>query len=182
MHRFLPLATIAAVLFTFTVERRASAFCRTTTNQNFVPTTAQPCDDTGTPISWASKCVGYSMQKDASVQVDLAQATNIAHASFGEWSAHDCQPCGTSGKPTIAGQDLGTVVCSNVQYVQNGPNANAIIFRDSTWPHDAVALALTTVTFKLDTGEIFDADMEIQSNPKDITLSISTPVASGGFD
>jgi hypothetical protein len=182
VHRLLPPLAIAAVLFSFTVERRASAFCRTTTNQSFVPTATQPCDTTGTPIAWASKCVGYSLQKDASVQVTLTQATNIAHASFGEWSAHDCQPCSASGKPTILGEDLGTVVCSNVEYVQGGGNANAIVFRDSTWPHDAVALALTTVTFKLDTGEIFDADMEIQSNPKDVTLSVTDPVPAGGFD
>jgi hypothetical protein len=179
VNRFLLLAAVA---LTFLCERRASAFCRTTTNENFFPTTDKPCDDVGKPIAWASKCVGYSLQKDASVQIDLTKATAIAHTSFGEWATHDCMPCGASGAPSIVAQDLGPVQCGNVEYVQDGGNANAIVFRDGTWPHDSVALALTTVTFKLDTGEIYDADMEIQSNPKDLKLTIADPVAADGYD
>jgi MYXO-CTERM domain-containing protein len=181
VQRHLAFALVAVAL-TFSVSRRASAFCRTTTNETFVPTTDKPCDDTGKPISWASKCVGYSMQKTASVQIDLAHATTIAHDSFAEWAAHDCTPCGAGGPPSIVAQDLGPVSCSNVEYVQDGVNQNAIIFRDGTWPHDSVALALTTVTFKLDSGEIYDADMEIQSNPKEIKLAVSDPVPPDGYD
>src|SRR5690606_499403 len=42
-----------------------------------------------------------------------------------------------------------------------GPNANAVIFREHDWPHDPFALALTTVSFNTDTGKLFDADIEV---------------------
>jgi hypothetical protein len=181
VNRYLALS-VTAVALTCLVPRRALAFCRTTTNESFVPTTDKPCDDVGIPIAWASKCVGYSMQKNASVQIDLSHASAIAHDSFAEWAAHDCTPCGAAGPPSVVAQDLGPVSCSNVEYTQDGANSNTIVFRDGTWPHESVALALTTVTFKLDTGEIYDADLEIQSNPKDIKLAVSEPVPADGYD
>jgi MYXO-CTERM domain-containing protein len=177
------LAFALALFSVAAVSRSASAFCRTTTNENFVPTTAKPCDDTGKPIAWASKCVGFSMQKNASVQIDLAKATSLAEAAFAEWAAHDCGACGAAGKPSIVAQDLGPVSCGDVEYVQkDGGNANVVVFRDGTWPHESVALALTTVTFSVATGEIYDADMEVQSNPTEVKLAISDPVPANGYD
>ncbi len=50
-------------------------------------------------------------------------------------------------------------------------NANIITFRDDGWPYvgGGNTLALTTVTYHLKTGEIYDADMEI--NSFDVALS-----------
>ena len=79
-------------------------------------------------------------------------------------------------------RDFGPVACSLVQYDQNGPNQHVIVFRDSGWPYDdsSNTLALTTVTYDRLTGEIYDADMEI--NTHDQTLSIAPTVPSGGYD
>ena len=93
--------------------RNASAWCRTTTNIDFVPSTAKPCDDKGIPISWASKCIGFSVQRDGSVQVDLATARETALAAFNEWMKVDCpaDPVACSGagagNPSISIRDLG---------------------------------------------------------------------------
>jgi hypothetical protein len=69
-----------------------------------------------------------------------------------------------------------------VQYNQNGPNQHVIIFRDNDWPyHDnSNALALTTVTYDKLTGEIYDADMEI--NTAQQTLSTADADPSDGYD
>ena len=52
-----------------------------------------------------------------------------------------------------------------------------ITFHDSTWPYSASSgadtLALTTVFFDGDTGEIYDANVEINSNLDD--FSVGTP-------
>lgn len=159
----------------------ASAFCRTTTNSSFAPTAARPCDEANPPLFWQSKCVGYSVTRAASVQLDLATARTIVAESFAEWAKHDCDCAGT-GKPSIVAQDLGPVDCGEVEHVQGGGNANIVVFRDGPWPHEAAALALTTVTFKVDGGEIYDVDMEIQSNPADVKLGITDPLKAGEYD
>jgi hypothetical protein len=163
----------------------AAAYCRTTTNDAFVPTASKPCDTGGTPLFWASKCLGFSVQRDASNQVDLASARAIAGRAFAEWSRHDCSEGGPScgsGKPSITVSDLGPVTCDEVGYSAKGANANIVAFRDGVWPHDGTALALTTVTYKRDTGEIFDADVEVQSNPKDVLLATRAAVPSNQYD
>jgi hypothetical protein len=59
---------------------------------------------------------------------------------------------------------------------------HVIVFRDDAWPHNdpANTLALTTVTFGVDSAEIFDADMEINSAQH--TLSASEPPPPAAFD
>jgi hypothetical protein len=152
----------------------AHAWCRTTTNVDFVESAAKPCDDIGKPIYWSSRCVGFSIQRDASVQVDLATARDLEQKAFNEWSTVDCPPDPVAcvgkgaGNPSISASDLGPVDCDAVEYNSKVGNANIIMFRDVQWPHenDGVTLALTTVTFSIDSGEIYDADMEINSDPR----------------
>lgn len=181
----LRFASILAALSLLAIAPRASAFCRTTTNSTFVPTSAKPCDDKGDELFWASKCVGYSVNRGASSQVPLATAQQLVAEAFAEWSRHDCSEggatCGT-GKPSIVARDLGPVDCDEVEHTQGGSNANLIAFRDGVWPHEGTALALTTVTFRVDGGEIFDVDMEIQSNPSEVTLATGPTVPAGQYD
>lgn len=166
------------------LPRDASAWCRTTTTKDFVPTDAQPCDDSGQPLYWSTKCVGYSLQRDASSQVDLATARGIAQKSFDAWKSVECPAdpvacTGTfdKGHPSISAQDLGPVSCDCAEYNGKVGNANVIMFLDRGWvecdgtPKDDpdTTLALTTVTFNTDTGEIYDADMEINSANNSIT-------------
>jgi len=74
------------------------------------------------------------------------------------------------------------VACADVGYNQTGPNQNVIVFRDQKWPHNDTnnTLALTTVTFNPDTGEIFDADMEINTADQHVTLT--DPIPPNGYD
>lgn len=182
MLRFVALLAGLSLL---AIAPSAHAFCRTTTNATFVPTSAQPCDTTSDKLFWASKCVGYSINRAASSQVSLATATEIVAEAFGEWARHDCSEggptCGT-GKPSIVARDLGPVDCDQVEHTQGGTNSNVIAFRDGVWPHEGTALALTTVTFKVDGGEIFDVDMEIQSNPAEVKLATGAVAPAGEYD
>src|SRR5271165_5711448 len=75
---------------------RAGAFCRGLTFAGPDPATTGMCfDGGGAPAAayelyWKSLCVGYSLQKDASTQVTLAQATQVAAQAFGAWSQAGC--------------------------------------------------------------------------------------------
>ena len=172
------IAGAAIVAMLVSATREARAWCRTTTEEAFEPTTDQPCSIAGSPLFWSSRCVGFSVQRDASPEqgIDLATTRALVKQAFDQWSSADCPAdpvaCAdgdTTGlHPSISVTDLGPVSCDAVEYNQKSGNANIIMFRDAGWPHPDgdVTLALTTVTFAPDTGEIYDADMEINSDPK----------------
>ena len=163
----------------------AAAFCRTTTS--VVPPDFQPgngqCWTQGLPLWWRNGCVGYSIQKDASRQISYNDAANAIATAFGKWTASSCASGGTgASRVSIDVRDLGPVTCNQVQYNTDQPNQHSIIFRDDTWPHNDAnnTLALTTVVFNPDTGEIYDADMEI--NTAQVKLTIADPIAPDGYD
>jgi hypothetical protein len=175
-------ASVAAVtlLGLVAVSAPASAFCRTTTVA--VPADYDPqqgCWTQGKPLYWLNQCVGYSLNRDASRKVTLAQATDGMAVAFARWSEATCDG---GGNPSVAAIDEGPVACSTVRYNQNIPNAHVIVFRDDAWPHANDAnntLALTTVTFNVDDGEIYDADMEINSTQN---ISVSAVPPAGAYD
>ena len=183
----LALATLLATTGLVGVfEREARAFCRTTTSETFTPTLAKPCDDKGIPIKWPSKCVGYSVQKNGSVQVDLATARTVIRKAFDDWSLADCNTCAGvgAGNPSIKLVEQGTVACNKAEYNETAGNANIITFWDSGWPHPGgdVTLALTTVTFSVSTGDLYDADIEVNSNPAINKLTVDDPTGRPVYD
>ena len=128
-------------------------------------------------------CIGYTLQRNASRQVTFADAADGLARAFTKWTGSTCPTnAGGGSRVSIDVRDLGAVDCAEVKYNQNGANQNVIIFRDDVWPHEQSAdtLALTTVTYNIDTGEIYDADMEINTHDKHVTLT--DPVPSDGYD
>jgi hypothetical protein len=169
-------ACVAAVFF---APSAAHAFCRTTTVP--VPASYSPtrgCFTEGKVLFWKGQCVSYSPQQDASAKIPFDTAKPIIDQAFATWTAVSC----TGGTVGIAASSTDPVACSEVRYNQNGPNQNVVVFRDTTWPYNDPnnTLGLTTVTFNADTGEIYDADMEI--NETGDNLSVGDPVPPKGFD
>lgn len=165
------------------------AYCRTTTCDGCV----QPingCVQDGHPLYWVSGCVSYNLQRDSSAQVPLSVATTLAARSFSHWSTAVCP---TSGRPpSLTFLDLGPVACDEVEYndpnsaesPRTGGNANILMFRDTAWDESKSAdptatLALTTVTFSRSTGQIFDADIEVNGNK---VLSTSDAPSQTAYD
>jgi hypothetical protein len=179
-------------------ERGASAFCRTSTcplPADFSPSSAG-CEPSGFaqycasltppvvphPVWWRNACQSYDIQQNASKQVPYDTAAADFATAFSKWTGATC-PGG--GHPSIAVMDLGKVECDEVHYNDNTTgmgNQHAIIFRDSGWPYPNDlnnTLGLTTITFDPDTGEIYDADMEINSS---VPLAVTDPVPAAGND
>jgi MYXO-CTERM domain-containing protein len=179
----------------------AHAFCRTTTcglPPGFSPEGdqcepddfAQRCASLDPPVKilpvyWSNACISYDIQKNASQQVPYATADTLFAAAFAKWTGTACGATDDSaaGHVSIAVTDLGPVDCDQVQYSSDQGNQHVIIFHDDVWPHDdsSNTLGLTTITFDPDTGEIYDADMEINSTPG-VPLSLGATVPSGGYD
>jgi len=162
------------------VSRSGAAFCRTTTCSD-CPVDQNGCTVGGTPISWPQACVSYSVHKDGSRIAPYAVVEPLVRSAFNSWQAAQCGTGGDSPSISLANQ-FGPTLCNKHEYNVGRGNANAVIFHDDVWPYpDDVnnTLALTTVTFDKTTGNIHDADLEINGTQP---LSIETPVPSDKFD
>jgi hypothetical protein len=151
----------------------ALAFCRTTTCGPGECSTDPACSFClvgGKPLYWPRGCVSYSMQESGSKLRGIGATTLQAYVTkaFETWISADC-PGG--GKPSVAIYDFGFVSCDAQEYNQDDGNANIWMFRDDDWPYIGVGttLALTTLTFNVESGEIYDADVEINSFENPLT-------------
>lgn len=165
------ILTGAAIAFGLSASSEAAAYCLTSSCGN---TAGQICTpsapgDCGIPVRWRRACFGWSIQEDASRQVDLATAEALMAQAFAAWTDASCA---SGGAPSIGSVNLGPVACDAQEYNIEEGNANAVIFRDEEWPYagQGNTLALTTVTYNLDDGEIYDADLEVNANAS-VTLT-----------
>ncbi|WP_394826947.1 matrixin family metalloprotease [Pendulispora albinea] len=140
------------------------------------------CCPYGKPLYWKNACVGFSLQKDASRQVSLNDAEQAIITAFNRWTGTACPTNGTGpSRVSIDVRYLGPVNCGTVQY-NDGPNQNVIVFRDGEWTHmdSNNTLGLTSVNYNPSTGEIYDADMEL--NTAQQILTVHDPVPPTGYD
>lgn len=192
-------ASFAAAAVALAFAARSQAFCLTHTCD---PKTEQcevvdGCNVTGKPLFWASSTVSFDVQKDSSYKVTADSKTfeltadgskqllissetldAVVTNAFYTWVYADC---GDGTHPKIRLKDLGFVECAKPEYNKDQPNANIIAFHDAPWPYPDTAadtLALTTVFFNGDTGEIYDANVEVNTNQD--TFTVGTGV--GQFD
>ena len=174
MSRTRLLACGAAFAGLVSWSAEAGAFCRTTT----AAAATQACTSDGLPLYWRNECRG--------IRIDLAPIDSGSHEAYidtlkvavGGWDRADC-PDG-SGKASITFDYLGETTTDFVGYKDDVTNENAIFFRTSEWEHSGGnQVALTTVTFRSDTGEILDADIEVNST---LQISAARPLPAGGFD
>jgi hypothetical protein len=159
-----PAAGVAlAVAVTLGAARPASAYCFTydcDPASGRCPLGPDGCPSGEARLQWPVACVGFWSQENASRQVTLGTFDPIAKRAFAAWADVDC---GGGKRPSIAVTFQGHVECAEQEYNQKGGNANILMFRDDVWPYTGAdnTLALTTLTFNTDTGEIYDADMEV---------------------
>jgi hypothetical protein len=161
----------------------ATAYCRTSTCGNRIKGAVcspestrqdlEPPADCGTPLYWGRPCIGFAVNERASNQIGADDIRAVLMGAFATWETASCGV----GTPSIHVEDLGEVACGEVEYnPEGGGNVNVIVFHDDEWPHEGSfnTLALTTVSFEVTTGEIFDADMEVNSASKVLTISETT--------
>lgn len=177
-------AALLACLGPLLAADRAHAYCRTSACEELhddwhvcSPTGA---DDCGIPLFRARPRVTYSIQKDASKLVGFEEMQSIVQTAFDTWTHADC---GDGKRPRIEVIEGEPAVCADVEYNKHLGNANIVVFRDEAWPNDPSDLALTTVTYDEQTGEIYDADIELNSdgasftttdNPTDLDVDLAS--------
>lgn len=151
----------------------AAAFCRTNTCETDVDNpdchydAVTGCLTGGQWLFWSTSCVSFSIQAAASPALGISyeQAAGTISKIMSTWTDTHCD----GELVSMAAIQFPSVACDVVEYNQNrteGPNANLWMFRDGGWPYDdgGRTLGLTSVWFNAKTGEIYDADVEINSD------------------
>jgi hypothetical protein len=118
---------------------------------------------TGRPeLFWPSKCISFGVSESASPKlgIDYDDANSTAERAVARWLNADCG----GDKPGVALLNMGPIECNQVEYNQTG-NANVFLFSDNSWPfgQPGRTIALTIIQFNTETGEIFDADIAVNS-------------------
>lgn len=122
-------------------------------------------------IRWKSGCTGFVIQEDGGPSLPPDELTGFVRQAFDAWQNADC---GGGTHPGVFSVDMGTAPCNKIEYNREGGNQNVIIVRHIAWPHPPTAghdIALTTTTFDPDTGELLDADMELNAANFSLTTS-----------
>jgi MYXO-CTERM domain-containing protein len=171
------LALAAAALLAATAAAPpAGAYCRTMTSR--VRAQEGECPMFGVALSWRSLCTSYSVYRaNLPTGLTLPDLNRITASSTGAWGRVACDDNGREPQYfRIVPDGTPTNATSNpTGYDPFGPNSNTVSFRPK-WEDDALhrpgTIAITVVTFDSLTGEIFDADIELNSR---------APANAGGF-
>lgn len=144
----------------------AQAFCRTTTCDPNKPADkcqldANRCVLTGKPLAWRSSCVTVGVQTIGSPKNGLSfdDVAPVVEQAFGAWMQADCG----NGTPSIEVHMLGAIECGVSEYNSDVGNTNLVLFREDDWPYHGAesAIGLTTTRFDTKTGDLWDADIEL---------------------
>ena len=149
---------------------QGAAYCRTNTceqdlqNPDCHSDPETGCLTGGEWLYWNQSCIAFSIQAEASPlrHVDYDSAVADIGAAMAVWGEADCGGQKVAMTPHL----FPAVACAEAEYNTEGPNANTWMFRDEAWPYedDGLTLALTSVWFNVKTGEIYDADVELNSH------------------
>jgi hypothetical protein len=160
----------------------AAAFCRSTTCKGATCTLDdEGCPADGKKLFWDTSCVGFSFDEKGTVKLNPDKARAAIRSAFFEWSSIDC-PDG-SGMADIRFVELEDVSCRVSAYNAKGPNVNVVLYQDDSWRYrgEDNTLAKTTVTFDPNSGQILDADIEINTAINPVTVQDPEPNGEG-FD
>jgi hypothetical protein len=129
------------------------------------------CRLQGEPLFWPATCISFGVQRDGSRTdgIDFELATSVIEQAFSTWQEADCN----GAPPSLVVRNLGAVSCNRREYNQSQPNANVFMFRDRDWPYEGAetTIAFTTLTYNTETGEIYNADVEVNSAENAFTTS-----------
>ncbi|MBM4372386.1 MAG: matrixin family metalloprotease, partial [Deltaproteobacteria bacterium] len=113
----------------------------------------QSTSSKGAPLHWSDPCHTVYAHMDGSDDVEGAGGMEAIRLSLEAWNEVDC-----SGFTFLW---AGLTNMSWVGYSVHGGNANVVIFREEAWPYHQRPVAFTSVTYDPVTGEIMDADLEL---------------------
>lgn len=174
------LCALGVGLAALSITSPSQAYCRTRTCE-FRPDVdcqndpSTGCSTVGAFVYWANHCIPFAVQRDGSEEEEISatELDALVGDGFDIWTAVRCQNGGT---PELSSGSQGPIACDQVEYNCNvrEDNSNIVMFRDDFVNSGAGlrfgVIALTTLTANLVSGELFDADIEINSRDEDFVV------------
>ena len=152
----------------------ASAYCRSTTCRSTATkecaTDENSCPSEGAKLFWPTSCVSYAMNELGTQDLDPIETRDIIRKCFKAWTE---VPCPAGGNASMTFEERDPVSCKKSEYNKAGPNLNVILFQDDDWTYRGIdgTLAKTSVTYNDQTGEIYDADIEVNAANNTVTIT-----------
>jgi len=147
-------------------------------------------DTTQLPVFWPSPCAVVTVYMDGFTQLTSDEVAKSIAAAAQAWSPDvvTCPGTGADGGPSHPSFEIITQLASGgpTPDITGSDGKNSIIFRTTTWGHDATAIALTTRNTD-PSGRIIDADIEVNALPSYqngyvwANLDPGAPSAPGGM-
>ncbi len=123
--------------------------------------------ETPVPVQWPTLKLSYNINSVGSKALPNrpdgtidAQLEETIHKSFKTWTKPSCSELSFEYKGLTDESNIGYYDGSDAKR-----KVNMVIWRDEAWPYGSFsAVALTTVTFSTTTGQIVDADIEMNGS------------------
>lgn len=127
------------------------------------------CAGSGTALHWQRSCISYSLVERRRARPDFEDVRDAVDRAFQTWSAVQCD-----GAPVdlSLGQTEALSRCETPQHASRGGNTNSIIFVED-WAERGLpsdAFGLTLIWHSPESGEIFDADMQVNETMGELTI------------
>jgi len=157
----------------------ASAYCRSTTCRSTgakeCATDQNTCPAEGAKLYWPTSCINFAFNQQGTQDLDPEETFAVMRKTFQAWTEVQC-PSG--GNATITFEERGPILLKKSEYNKDGRNVNVILFQDDDWKYRGIdgTLAKTSVTYNDETGEIYDADIEVNAANNTVTLPESKKV------
>jgi hypothetical protein len=174
--RLFVATVVAGALFT---PAKARAFCRATPcdpSSGTCKTDAHGCSTEGPHLYWPGGKVRLNVDDGGSPLRGISGDDAVAAVSeaLGAWQTATCK----GGEHPVLSTKVTQVSGAKAGFASSGANQSVVLFRDDLWPYEQNAVAKTTVGLDLDTGEILDADIQLDSERFDLTVEPD----AGGID
>lgn len=140
--------------------------------------------ESGASLSWNTRDLHFALHPDGTNDIPDDGELGVLRESFQAWAelelGSDATACSddiSTTDITFSEDDYNGADLVGYNFLKPTENQNLLIFHDSTWPHGAQAMAiiaLTTTTYNVLTGEIFDADIEFNSAYFNFTITNRT--------
>ncbi len=124
-------------------------------------TTAQRAG--GPSLNWPSRKAAYYINQIGTPDIPGPAERTVIRQGFATWTVVP----GAQFEFEDAGLTSSQRVGFDFRHLED--NSNIVLFQDP-WPHDAQIIGLTTATFNAQTGEIFDADIELNDENYEFTI------------
>ncbi len=107
----------------------------------------------GAKLYWSDSCLTMYINERGSEDIPDESEFDEIKSSLDAWGGVSCS--------SFLIQFAGLTNLEITGHLKEDPAVNMIVFREQKWPYSTRPVAFTAVTYNVNTGEIFDADIEM---------------------